>query len=72
MTTAFDQCTHCIVKGHLPTCERTACTYHNLWYVKELKKKIKKMTEIVDHVSTDGALVTPELQEAARKILGSF
>ena len=37
--------------------------------VEELHKELQKAMIIIEHVATDGAEITPELQEAARKII---
>ncbi len=36
----MDQCRNCTVRGDLPRCLETECSYHELWMVLELKKQI--------------------------------
>lgn len=38
-----DQCQPCTLRGNLAECEKQDCTYHDLWYVLELKKQIENL-----------------------------
>jgi hypothetical protein len=44
----MDQCKHCTLRGNLVECEKTDCTWHELWYVSALKTK-----EYFDNSSTE-------------------
>ena len=39
----MDQCRVCSCYGKPEECEKQECTFHELWYVKMLRKKLDKL-----------------------------
>lgn len=75
-----DPCRCCTVKGNMPLCKVTHCTFHHSWYAKEQQKKIKELenfiTEVRDsllyplaHLNTEMGRIADGLGSRTIKIL---
>jgi len=45
----MDQCKTCLCKGNLAKCEQTQCSWHELWYVGELKARLATAERLAQH-----------------------
>lgn len=39
----MDQCQNCTAKGDFKKCKEATCSYHELWFTKQLEKRNEKL-----------------------------